>query len=121
MWRTRVVTTKGRSFVQTYLSKEGAEFKEAAGWIAKAAGARIIDGPVNVIYTLHPKVTKKGEPSKVRLDLGNAEKVASDALNGIAWNDDKQLARILLVLGTPKPDGGLTVEIEAAEFSLEGV
>lgn len=30
------------------------------------------------------------------IDLGNCEKVLSNALNGIAWADDKQLRRIVL-------------------------
>ena len=42
------------------------------------------------------------------IDLGNCEKVLSDALNGVAWKDDKQLRRI--VLERAEPDGVARVE-----------
>jgi crossover junction endodeoxyribonuclease RusA len=45
------------------------------------------------------------------MDLGNCEKVLSDALNGIAWLDDKQLRRIVLERCEPD-DRGARVEIE---------
>jgi crossover junction endodeoxyribonuclease RusA len=47
------------------------------------------------------------------IDLGNAEKVLSDALNGIAWIDDKQLRRIELERCEPDEHGArVVVEIE---------
>lgn len=66
-----------------------------------------------VDYVLHPRQTKAGKESKTRIDLGNCEKVASDALNGVAWRDDKQLVGITLRLGESLPEGGLSVTINA--------
>ena len=51
-----------------------------------------------------------GWADRVRcIDLGNAEKVLSDALNGVAWVDDSQLHRI--VLDRAEPDGEARVEV----------
>lgn len=47
------------------------------------------------------------------IDLGNCEKVLSDALNGIAWADDKQLHSIQLVRCEPD-ERGARVEVEIA-------
>jgi crossover junction endodeoxyribonuclease RusA len=43
------------------------------------------------------------------IDLGNCEKVLSDALNGIAWDDDKQLHSIGLVRCEPDEHGARVV------------
>lgn len=43
------------------------------------------------------------------IDLGNCEKVLSDALNGIAWDDDKQLHSISLVRCEPDEHGARVV------------
>jgi crossover junction endodeoxyribonuclease RusA len=45
------------------------------------------------------------------IDLGNAEKVLSDALNGVAWFDDKQHRRILLERMEPEGDARVVVRI----------
>lgn len=94
------------------LSREGRAYKATAAWVAASHIKAPIDGPIQVEYTLHPKLTKQGTASQVRIDLGNAEKVASDSLNGICWHDDKQLHRIVLTLGEPLPGGGLTARID---------
>lgn len=47
------------------------------------------------------------------IDLGNCEKVLSDALNGVVWADDKQLRRIVLERMEPDARGArLEVAIE---------
>jgi len=62
------------------------------------------------------------DDSVMCIDLGNCEKVLSDALNGIAWADDKQLRRI--VLERAEPDKGARLEVAvvylAASPSLFG-
>lgn len=68
------------------LSKEGATYKEEAGWVLKAAGAKPIEGPVVVYMTVY-------RPRKVG-DLDNTLKAVFDSCKGIAWIDDKQVVEI---------------------------
>jgi len=98
----------------TVLSPEGKAWKHAAGLIAQASGLRPLDGPVCCRMILHPKTTKSGEASKVRMDLDAIFKLCLDALNGIAWHDDKQIIELSARVGEPAPEGGLTVEIDRA-------
>lgn len=101
---------KGRTIV----SKEAVAYKARVFAICRMVGVRLIkSGPVAVHILLHPRLTKKGVASLTRLDLGNTEKVLSDALNGIAWTDDKQLERILLEVADPIEGGGVSISVEA--------
>lgn len=101
---------KGRTIV----SKEAVAYKARVLSICRMVGVRLIEsGPVAVHILLHPRLTKKGVASLTRLDLGNTEKVLSDALNGIAWTDDKQLERILLEVADPIDGGGVSISVEA--------
>lgn len=96
------------------VSKEARNYKEIVAQLCRCAGMRLIESdPVGIHILLHPKLTKKGVASKTRIDLGNSEKVLSDALNGIAWTDDKQLVRILMELADPVPNGGVSIKVEA--------
>lgn len=86
-------------------------WKQAAAWTARASGFRPLAGPVAVRATLHPRMTKAGQASKVRLDADNALKLVLDALNGVAYADDKQAVEVTACIGYPLPEGGLTVEV----------
>jgi crossover junction endodeoxyribonuclease RusA len=99
----------------TVVSKEAKAYKQEAGLRARLAGLREpIVGPVQLVIRLLPKMTKKGEASQVRCDLDNIMKVAIDALNGIAYKDDKQVVRILAEIGEPVVGGGLSISVGAA-------
>lgn len=89
-------------------------WKQRAGWMARAAGFAPLEGPVRVVATLHPKMTARGQASRKRIDIDNALKVALDALNGVAYGDDRQIVETTARVGEPLPDGGLTVCVEAA-------
>lgn len=94
-----------------YVSKESRAYKKQVQQIAKQHCVKPLAGDVAVTYTLHPRQNVDGSASKARLDIFNAEKITSDALNGIAWSDDQQIVDGRVRLGSPKVDGGLTVEI----------
>lgn len=98
--RRLIVNTKAR------------KWKEAAALTAQAAGMRVLAGAVAVHLVLHPKLTKAGQASSVRIDVDNAIKPSLDALNGIAWIDDKQVIRIVAEVGEPIQGGGLTVTVK---------
>lgn len=97
-------------------SKEATAYKQLAGWTAKACGVRETKNPVEMHIKLHPKTTKAGLASKTCIDLDNALKVAIDALNGIAYVDDKQVVKIIAEVSTPLTDGGLTVMVYESEL-----
>lgn len=95
----------------TYRTSEANAYRTQAQWLAKAAGFKPLDGFVTVGVTLHPKETKKGQPSATVLDLDNSLKVALDALQGVAFTNDKQVKQISMAYGCQKQDGGLTLEV----------
>lgn len=95
----------------TYRTAEANQYRTKAGWLAKAAGARLTAGPVDLTVTLHPRMTAKGKASATCIDLDNSLKVAIDALQGIAFENDRQVKRITLAYGDPLPGGGLTLEV----------
>ena len=96
----------------TVPSAEAKAYKEAVGWIAKAAGVKEpTTKPVHLRYTLCPRTRKDGSASQVVLDLGNALKVAEDALQGIVYVNDRQVKKIDAEYGDPTPDGALVVEV----------
>lgn len=98
----------------TYRTSEANAYRKQAQLAAMAAGAKLHRfGPVEVHATLHPRLTKTGRASETRIDLDNCLKVALDALEGIAFDNDKQVRRITLEVGQPIDGGGLTLEVSA--------
>ena len=119
-WRTYM--PKGFAAPVTALSDEAKAYKREVAWIAKRAGVKPIVGYVLLRIFLTPqcpvdaadRATKSPNLwalSVQSLDLGNCEKVLSDALNGIAWEDDRQIERIELERTEPGVKG-CVVEIE---------
>lgn len=68
------------------VSSEARAYKQAAGWLALAAGIEPMDGALAL--TLDVTVTRSNA------DLSNRIKVIEDALNGIAYHDDKQIVEL---------------------------
>lgn len=120
-WRTTVI---GRR-VQTYVSAEGKAYREDVAWRARVLGVQPIAGRVALTVRLYPhrpqdwKRRQRKDPETWDdtvqcIDLGNCEKVLSDALNGVAWIDDKQHRRIVLERMEPDDQGArLEVEVDA--------
>lgn len=124
-WATRCIRNKhtGQYMAITYVTSEAQAYKREVGLLAKAAGIREpLTGRVVVEIKLYPslpkdwakrarKVPDYWDDTVQCIDLGNCEKVLCDALNGIAWNDDKQLRRIVLDRMVPD-ELGARCEIE---------
>ena len=102
-----------RGEVRVKLSSEAQAYKAEVGWLAKAAGLRApIPGLLDLRVVLHPVQPKTITVADRRcMDLDNALKVVIDALQDIAYGDDKLIRRIVAERGAPIPNGGLTVEI----------
>ncbi|AUW32596.1 RusA family crossover junction endodeoxyribonuclease [Acidithiobacillus caldus] len=108
---------------KTYLPAKVADYKRRAAWVAKMAmrDRPPLTGPVAVRIVLHPVLPKDAEKRRqiwgdywhleLRcIDLANAEKAAVDALQGVAFEDDKQIVRMVLERGQPVPEGAVFVE-----------
>lgn len=93
------------------LSAEAIAWKRQAQWIAQAAGCGLLAGNVAVQMILHPRLTKAGKASRTRLDVDGGIKITLDALQGLAYANDKQVTRLSAQIGLPKPEGGLTVSV----------
>lgn len=117
-WATRVIFSKKTQkwMAMTYVTPEAEAYKQRVGWMVKAAGLRApILGRVAVVVRLYPhrpldwqtrqrKLGAAWDDTVQCIDLGNAEKVLSDALKGVAFGDDKWLRDIHLV--RMEPDAG---------------
>ena len=102
-------------------SVEARQYKALAQSIAGWQGiAEPLSGAIHVEMTYHPKRPKtyKGGPVRA-FDLDNTMKVAIDALNGIAWHDDKQITFLAIARGEPVTDGALIVLWRHADQSTE--
>lgn len=129
-WATRVIKRKGSNVAtaMTYVTKEAEDYRKECGCLARAAGLSTpLAGRIALLIRLYPdrpqdwakraRLAPDTWDDTVRcIDLGNCEKVLSDALNGIAWLDDKQLRRIVLDRCEPDELGG-RVEVEIGQLA----
>ena len=109
-WASRVIKAKatGQWMAMTYVTPEAKAYKKSIGWIARQAGVRQpLSGRIRLHAELFPhrpldwqrRMRKLGElwdDSVQCIDLGNAEKVMSDALQGVVIADDCMFRRIVL-------------------------
>lgn len=119
-WRSFVPKGHRRAIVT--LSDEAKSYKAQVGWMARAAGLRVVTGRVHVDCKLYPAMPKDAA-SRMRkhgdlwdddvrsIDLDNALKVTIDALKGIAYVDDKQVWRIHAERMEPTGEARMVVTI----------
>ena len=97
-----------------YRTAEADRYRATAMALAISNGAICLHGPVVVIATLLPKMTKKGAASKTRIDIDNGVKVACDALQGVCYADDSQIVRLTIQIGDAVSGGGLRISVSEA-------
>lgn len=107
-------------------SKVAVDYKEAIQQMAIDAGFELRVGCVAVDMLLHPVLPKDWEKrqkkdaewllSVRRIDIDNAMKVALDALQGIAYENDRQVTRLSIALGHAVIDGGLSVKVNGDQI-----
>ena len=100
---------------RTYRTAEANEYRKVVEREARLSGAPIIDGPVSIAVTLHPKMTKSGQASKTVIDLDNGIKVVFDAVQGILYENDRQIVRLQASYGLPVAGGGLEIVVEPSQ------
>lgn len=127
-WATRVIRAKstGKSMAMTYVTPEAKAYKEDVAWRAKMAGVtHPIEGRVSVVIRLFPnrpldwknrmrKLGASWDDTVQCIDLGNCEKVLSDALKDVVFGDDKWLRDIHLIRMEPDEHGARVVVTIAA-------
>lgn len=129
-WASRVIKAKatGKHMAMTYVTPEAKAYKEAVAWHARQAGIRApIEGRVALDLKLYPHRPQDWE-RRVRqlgpcwddtvqcIDLGNAEKVVSDALQGVVIADDKWIWR--QTKQRMEPDGEARVVVVITPLAL---
>jgi crossover junction endodeoxyribonuclease RusA len=102
-WATRVIKAKatGKWMAMTYITPEAQTYRDQVAWIAKAAGLKQpFEQRLRLDLKLYPqrpqdyarrqRLNPTNWDDDVRcIDLGNAEKVLGDALQGVLYTDDK--------------------------------
>lgn len=105
--RPRFNRRQGRTY--TPAETENAEANIRAAWAA-AGSPRLPDGPITLTIEVHvtrPKshyrvngllsaVGRRNVLPTSRPDLDNIAKLVQDALNGLAWRDDAQVANLIV-------------------------
>lgn len=110
----------------TYVTQEAKSYKSEVGWIAKQAGVNPTAKPVEIgaitliapafrqQFDKHMRLVEVKNGSVINLD--NCLKVTFDALNGVAYVDDKQIKRIRGPIEYGEPQGKGALIIEVGEF-----
>lgn len=131
-WQTVYVGKGAQKRAIMVPTKEAKAYRDEVAWRAKACGlvaplvGRLVLGVA--LYPDRPQDWAKraqkdpdGWDDTVRcIDLGNCEKVLSDALNGVVWGDDKQLRRIILDRHEPDEHGARVV-VTVSTFQREAI
>lgn len=128
-WASRVVNVKGRMMPMVYVTSEAKNYIEQVGWLCRAAGIRApLQGRLAVEVKLYPnrpldwakRVKKLGaswDDTVQCMDLTNCEKVLLDALNTLAFDDDKQIRRYVAERMEPD-EKGARVEMRIQQLAV---
>lgn len=98
----------------TVVSSEAKAYKQQVAQIAQSSGCLKVSGDVAVYVVLHPKKNKDGSASKTVMDLDNCLKVVLDALQGVAYDNDRQIKQLVAKYGTAVDGGAVLVDVQAA-------
>ena len=103
--RARVSTRGGFARAYVPATHPVHAYRQAVADAARAAGAVVNGEPVSVVIDLvweRPKShmrksgVKPDAPVLPRADVDNAAKAVLDSLNGVAWEDDSQVQRLVV-------------------------
>jgi len=117
--RHRIIKGKhGKLFVQTYTPANGpaAQWKRLIGRMAKTMWQQPLDGPLQINLEFVFQVKSKSQKWRIKTpDVDNLAKLVLDALNGIAYHDDKQVAALLACKTESTQSCGVIIGIKELE------
>jgi crossover junction endodeoxyribonuclease RusA len=130
-WATRVITSKEtrKPMAITYVTPEAKAYREQCAWIASRHIRAPFEHRVAVELDLYPhrpqdwqrrvrKDPTRWDDTVQCIDLGNAEKVLSDALQGIVFTDDRWIWD--LHKRRKEPDGEGRVVLRITPLAVAG-
>jgi crossover junction endodeoxyribonuclease RusA len=85
------------------ISAEAKAYKAEVGWLARAAGAQLMDGDLSLTMIVY-------RPAK-RGDLDNYTKILADSLQGIVYSNDSQIVRLVAERHDDKHNPRVEVEV----------
>lgn len=93
-----------------YTPPETVAYEDAIGWAFRAQNwsTAPLEGPLRVFVTVREDV----RPLPRQGDCDNYVKVALDALNKLAWLDDKQVVELHAYVQRMSGEPGMVIEIE---------
>lgn len=91
---------------RTVVSAEASAYKKQVAWIAKAQGFTPLEGEVSLTVRWY-RERKSG-------DLSNRIKILEDALQGVAYNNDSQIVRLVAERYDDKANPRVEVEVTPA-------
>lgn len=96
-------------------SAEATRYANQIKYICSQHKPKLMYGPVSVIVEIRPKKTRSGQASKVCIDIDNPLKKLLDAMQGIIYQNDKQVRRLYVYYGDPVENGALIVTVEECD------
>lgn len=120
-WASRVVKVKGKPMPMVYVTADAKAYRAEVAEICAAHGIRApLAGRLAMRLHLYPhrpldwrnrqrKLGALWDDTVQCIDLGNAEKVLADALQGIVYEDDKHIRRLNLERMEPDEHGARVV------------
>lgn len=99
------------------VSADAKAYKNTIKNIAAEKNIVPFNGNVSLQIIIYPKRNKDGSANAKVLDLDNCLKVVLDALQGVAYDNDKQVVALTAKYANePKENGGVKVCIEPQTF-----
>lgn len=93
-------------------SQEATRWGNEIIFIVSKLKPKLIYTDVGMVIEIQPKLTRKGEASKQLVDIDAPLKKLFDSLEGLIYENDKQIKKLFVYYGKPTLNGGLLVTIE---------
>lgn len=96
-------------------SQEAVRFGNEVKYACSQQKPKMFRGEVSMVVEIRPRMTITGRASKVCVDIDNPLKKLLDAMQGIVYENDKQVKRLYVYYGEPIEKGAIVVTVEENE------